>query len=418
LTGDGPAPKTVVIGLDGVGWSLIERLVGQGVMPRLGALIDVSTAGPMLSTLPEISPVAWTTFFTGRPPGEHGVYGFTDFEPEAYRIRYNSSLDVRVPFLWDWMGLRGERSVVLNVPMTYPARPLDGVMVSGFIALDYDRAAYPAWVADYLRRTGYRLEADFERVHHDRPAFQADLDAALAGRLALIERFWPDPWDLFALVVTDTDRLQHFFLDEFLRRGPVEGYFLDFMARVDALVGRVMDLIDRSGQPIRLFMLSDHGFAPVEREFHLNRWLADRGFQTGPGPEALALALDPTRIYLNQPTRFPGGRVGRNEAWTLAAEITAGLLMEPAVAGVSRGDEIYSGPRAHLGPDLVVHPRPGFEFKAKFTPGPLYTDSPLQGAHTREDAFFLIHGAGNRTEPAEIQSIEDFGACLFSSRGI
>ncbi|MBF0529378.1 MAG: alkaline phosphatase family protein, partial [Deltaproteobacteria bacterium] len=234
-----PLPKVIVLGLDGVSWPLIQDLGSAGYMPRLWSLVQEGYAGPMNSTWPEISPVAWTTFFTGQPAGEHGIFGFTEFAPASYQVKYNSSADVRKPYLWDWLDLRGGRSVVLNVPLTYPARPLSGIMVSGFVALSYQRAVWPIAVADFLRESGYKLEADFERVHRDRPAFLADLDQALAGRWKILERFWPEPWDLFTLVVTDTDRLLHFFYGEYLEHGKITDYFIDFFQRVGRIVGRV-----------------------------------------------------------------------------------------------------------------------------------------------------------------------------------
>jgi predicted AlkP superfamily phosphohydrolase/phosphomutase len=411
MTLPNPKPGMVVLGLDGVSWTMIRRLTGQGLMPNLAALLREAQTGPMASTLPEISPVAWTTFFTARSPGEHGIYGFTEFQPGTYRVRLNSSADVRTPCLWDWLSLRERRSVVLNVPLTYPARPLSGVMVSGFVALDYQRAAYPPALAGFLQSINYRLEADFERVHQDREAFLEDLKGALAGRSLLLDRFWPEPWELFVLVVTDTDRLQHFFLREFTEDGPITPYFLDFFRRVDDLVGEVADRTARQageGRDMTLVMLSDHGFAPVHHEFHLNHWLAARGLlpDSGPGPQALALALDPTRIYLNRPPRFPEGRLPAGDVDAVIFEIMAGLTSEPAVAGVSRGRDIYAGPAADLAPTLVVRPQPGYEFKAKFTTGPVYTDSPLQGAHTFDDAFFLIKDFNPSPGP-EAPSVRD-----------
>lgn len=415
-----PRPKVVILGLDGVCWSQVQRLAAQGTMPRLGALTRDSFCGPMLSTRPEISPVAWTTFFTARPPGHHGIYGFTEFEPGSYQIRYNSSAQVRVPFIWDRLGLGNRRSVALNIPLTYPARPLAGIMVSGFVALDYDRAAYPGWVAQYLRETGYRLEADFEKVRQDREAFLADLDQALGGRSRLLERFWPEDWDLFALVITDTDRLHHFFWQESEEDGPISEYFQDFFRRVDEIVGRVFDLAGdlagKENEDVYLVMLSDHGFTGVKKEFHLNRWLAAQGFQAQAGPKSLALALDPTRIYLNRPPRFAQGRVSPAEISALSDRIRAGLMDEPAVAGVISGQDIFAGPALALAPDLVVRPAPGYEFKAKFTPGPVYTPSPLQGTHTYEDAFFLVHDFRKQIEEPkvkEILALGEFVASLF-----
>ncbi|MEW6265237.1 MAG: alkaline phosphatase family protein [Thermodesulfobacteriota bacterium] len=414
-------PKTVILGLDGVGWSLIQRLIGEGIMPALAALMSESVRGPMNSTWPDVSPVAWTTFFTGRPAAHHGIYGFTEFNPGGYEVRLNSSAEVKTPWLWDWLDLRGRRSVVLNVPLTYPARPLAGVMVSGFVALDYDRAVHPAWVADFLRSIGYRLEADFERVHTDRTAFLSDLDLALSGREKLMARFWPDDWDLFALVITDTDRLLHFFYREYLEKGPITGYFLDFFRRIDALVGRTVELALRMAEKDRdltLVMLSDHGFAPVETEFHLNRWLRAKGYQKEPLNEARVLALDPGRIYINRPPRFPGGGVGGSEAERLKLELSAALAAEPAVFEVKDGDRLYSGPWAHLAPDLVLRPRPGYELKAKFTAGPVYTSSLLMGGHCFDDAFYLIREFKAPSPLPEIEDILDLGRRLLARYGL
>ena len=413
--------RAVVLGLDGLSWSLMERLIEMGVMPNLAALTREAQAGPMNSTWPEISPVAWTTFFTASSPGEHGIYGFTDFEPGGYDLRFNMSGNTGRPWIWDWLGLSGRRSVVLNVPMTYPAQALSGIMVSGFVALDYDRAAFPSWVTDVLRRNDYRLEADFERVHQDRDSFLADLDRALAGREMLFENFWSKDWDLFVLVVTDTDRLFHFFLREFLENGPVTGYFLDFFQRVDALVGRVYEktsALAADGGDTALVLLSDHGFAPVREEFHLNRWLAGQGYLAEPGPNARALALDPTRIYINGPPRFQAGQIGPRDAGYLMMELADHLKKEPAVAGVMWGRDLYDGPRAQLGPDLVVRPSKGYEFKAKFTPGPIYTDSPLMGTHTYEDAFYLVRNFGTEAMDWNVESILDLGRYLSTFLGL
>ena len=227
---------------------------------------------------------------------------------------------------------------------------------------------------------------------------------------------------MFVLVVTDTDRLQHFFLREFMEGGPISPYFLDFFTRVDQLVGEVAARTARmaeEGRDMTLVMLSDHGFTPVHQEFHLNHWLAARGLlpDSRPGPQARALALDPTRIYLNRSPRFSEGRLAPGDLDAVIFDIMAGLTSEPAVAGLTRGRDLYHGPAAELAPDLVVRPQPGYEFKAKFTSGPIYTDSPLQGTHTFEDAFFLVKGFNQdqQPDPPQVRDILDLGR-LVSAR--
>ncbi|MBW1710333.1 MAG: alkaline phosphatase family protein, partial [Deltaproteobacteria bacterium] len=309
-------------------------------------------------------------------------------------------------------------SVILNVPMTYPARPLSGIMVSGFLAVNIERSGYPAWVIQYLYEIGYKLEADFEAVHQDRQAFLDELDFILMKRANLLERFWPEDWDLFFLAITDTDRLNHFFYQEYEDGGAIYQYYLDYYRRVDEIVGRIYDLSSnlagQGAEDLCLIMLSDHGFTGVKEEFHLNRWLKAHGFQKQVGPEAKVLALDPTRLYFNQPSRFPMGRVGSAETQDLTARLKSSLEAEPSVDEVIPRAEIYSGKAMNLAPDMVIKPAQGFEFKAKFTPGPVYSSSPLQGTHIREDTFYLVHDFSGRVKDLAIRDILDLAKFMFA----
>ena len=70
--------RVAVIGLDGVGLPLVQDLIGRGIMPNLARLVAGGTLAPMRSSIPTISSVSWTGFMTGKNPGKHGIYGFTD----------------------------------------------------------------------------------------------------------------------------------------------------------------------------------------------------------------------------------------------------------------------------------------------------------------------------------------------------
>ena len=84
-----------VIGLDGVGLPLVRELIDAGVMPALGALVREGTLAPMRSSVPTISSVSWTNFMTGRNPGKHGVYGFTDIRPGTFTMYFPNFGDVK-----------------------------------------------------------------------------------------------------------------------------------------------------------------------------------------------------------------------------------------------------------------------------------------------------------------------------------
>ena len=73
--------RTLVIGLDGVPHSLLERFIADGTMPNMERLASLGHLSRMKVTLPEISAVSWPSFMTGVNPGTHGIYGFVDLKP-------------------------------------------------------------------------------------------------------------------------------------------------------------------------------------------------------------------------------------------------------------------------------------------------------------------------------------------------
>ena len=50
----------------------------------------------------------------------------------------------------------------MNVPNTYPARALNGLLVSGFVAVNLERAVYPAELLARLRTQGVSLQVAYK----------------------------------------------------------------------------------------------------------------------------------------------------------------------------------------------------------------------------------------------------------------
>ena len=152
--------KVVVVGLDGVPHSLVEKLVADGVTPAMALLAQEAPFSRMTVTLPEISAVSWPSFATGLNPGGHGVFGFTELKAGTYDLRFTSSADVKAPTIWDRLGRVRKRAIVINQPSTYPANQINGVLVAGFVAVDFDRAIMPPAVRPKLRELGYEIDID------------------------------------------------------------------------------------------------------------------------------------------------------------------------------------------------------------------------------------------------------------------
>ena len=121
----------LVLGVDGADHGIVTELLAAGRLPTLARLRDQGRFGPLVSTEPPITPVAWTTFLTGLLPGRHGIYNFsTNPYREGHRIL--SAADRDGAPIWRFLQAAGLRSVMVLVPFTYPLEPLNGVVVSGY----------------------------------------------------------------------------------------------------------------------------------------------------------------------------------------------------------------------------------------------------------------------------------------------
>lgn len=397
--------RACVIGLDGVPYPLLQDLSRRGVMPHMADLIASGHLHQLKASLPEISSVSWTDFMTGTNPGTHGIFGFTDLKPRSYDLRFPNFMDMKAKALWDRLGQAKKQSIIINQPSTYPARPLRGKLVSGFVAIDMAKAVYPLSLKPELEKLGYDIDIDTFKARNDHELLWKELARTLAGREQAFLKLWEEEWDYFEFVITGTDRLQHFLWDAYQEEThPYHTNFIDYYRAVDALLGKVIAAYrELTGGNDGLFLLSDHGFTGIKQEVYLNTWLKQEGYLdfTPPepkdlndlAPETRAFVMDPNRLYLHLKDRFPQGSVDKKEKYDLKVELKeklAGLKYEgeEVVAEVLDTDEIYDGPFVPFGPDLIVLSRHGFDMKGSVKKPEIFGRTNLQGMHTWDDAFF------------------------------
>lgn len=144
--------RIIVIGLDGLDPRRVERLMGEGRLPSFSKVAEQGCFERLGSTNPPISPVAWSTFLTGVNPGKHGIFDFVARDPYTYLPRLSSAevterpgrfgkkVHVRgmrqsEPF-WKRLGRFGVPSTIIRVPITFPAEPFDGSLLSAMCVPD------------------------------------------------------------------------------------------------------------------------------------------------------------------------------------------------------------------------------------------------------------------------------------------
>ncbi|WP_397568614.1 alkaline phosphatase family protein [Schlesneria sp. T3-172] len=152
--------RVVILGLDGLDHGLTTRMLAENKLPNLARLRDQGGFQRLGSTLPPISPVAWSSFQTGVNPGKHNIFDFLVPDEQTYRPRMSSveihpprplfrlgkwafpfsRPDIRLlrksrPF-WSVLSEYGIFNCIIRVPVSFPPEKLNGVQLSAMCVPD------------------------------------------------------------------------------------------------------------------------------------------------------------------------------------------------------------------------------------------------------------------------------------------
>src|SRR5947209_3279195 len=201
-----------VIGFDGASWRFITPLVERGEMPNFQRLMEQGTSGRLLSTVPFQSASAWVTFMTGKNSGKHGVYMFQDYDALSYSYvgRTANSRYFSGQTIFDAVGQLGGKVAAVRVPMTYPAWPVKGIMVSGFPTPgDTPDSFFPDALQARVGSAGQSDESDFRELTTEQQ--MKSLDAQMDRMSGLIRSLLDTESDLFMVVHSVPDPDHNFF---------------------------------------------------------------------------------------------------------------------------------------------------------------------------------------------------------------
>jgi predicted AlkP superfamily phosphohydrolase/phosphomutase len=406
-------PRTVLIGLDGATFTILDPLVQAGVMPFLGEFIAAGARAELTSVIPALTPPAWTSLVTGHGPGRHGIFDFFRKEsPRSHALRLVTSRDIAVDeTIWSLAGRAGRRAIALNFPLTFPAPAIDGYVVPGWMPWRQLRlGCHPDGLYDRLKTLpGFNPRELAMDMTHEAKALEGcdpgeyeawiDLHARREHHwLGILESLLAEDaaCTLITVLFDGVDKLQHLlwrFIDPAYTPALTQPWeqrvresCLDYFRRLDGILARVVQL---AGPQATVIVASDHGFGPQERTFFVNAWLAQRGhlaWVSGDVPQASdaqllgvghiarhGYLLDWTRTQAYAPlpsgngihivradAEHPGG-VSAAEYEPLRDRLRAELLELrdpasgiPVVAQVWKREDIFAGPCLELAPDLTL----------------------------------------------------------------
>ncbi|MFX1285677.1 MAG: alkaline phosphatase family protein [Promethearchaeota archaeon] len=266
--------RVIFIGIDGATPKLIEEFFKEKKLPNLLLFQKEGILGNLQSSIPPLSPVAWTSMFCGVNPGKHGIYGFVKIQPGTDQMKPVTAHDRKAKAIWEILSRRGYKTIVINVPITYPPDPINGIMISGLgtPSISSNFMFPPSIRSSFLKEhPNYKIDFNEElfRLDGDKNSLLKRINLAQKIRWQIVTDYLKTKeWDLFIVVFRFLDVVQHFFWNE-------RDILLKFYQKIDQILGLIINYLTDN---ITLMIASDHGFEEVKWQFHLNNWLEQQNY--------------------------------------------------------------------------------------------------------------------------------------------
>jgi predicted AlkP superfamily phosphohydrolase/phosphomutase len=443
-----------VIGLDcGTPQLLFDQLADE--IPNINALMQRGFHGELASITPPITIPAWACAMSGKTPGQLAIYGMRNRKDTTYEgLSIATSLAVKEPQVWDLLGQRGLKSLLIGVPPGYPPRPVEGWRVSCFLTPpSAETYTHPAGLASEIKELLDGEDYIFDIPNFREQGYEFVLDQVFKmteRRFKVARRFVKTkPWDYFMLVEMGPDRLHHVFWQHFDPQHPkyepgnkFETAFQDYYRFIDREVGRLLEVLPEDAVTI---LMSDHGARRMVGGVQFNEWLAKEGylrFVEAPSvPTPIAKApIDWSRtvawgdggyygrLFLNVKGREPQGIVEPSRYEGVRDELIGKLEAMPGPDGGSLGTKVYKPQDVYsevrgVAPDLIVY-FGDLEWRSvgQVGTGELFTyenDTGPDGAnHDRTGVFVMAGAPGPSVGRRDGLRLIDVGPSILSLYGI
>ncbi|MCP4875289.1 MAG: nucleotide pyrophosphatase [Gammaproteobacteria bacterium] len=292
---------TLLIGLDGATYTILEPLMKEGYMPFLKEFTESGFKAGLLSTPNPLTPPAWTTIMTGRTPGNHGVFDFIWAEQRKsdHYFTISTFKDIKCETIWSIVSRNNGRAGTLNYPLMAPPPSINGYVVPGLTSWRHlRRHVHPRELYDEMKEipnfSAQELAWDFDMEKKAAMGIAEEEYIHWAEYHIRRERQWFEvtmnmmknhPCDLTSILFDGPDKMMHMgwrFLDpDNFTENPtpfdlkMRELCLEYYSVLD---GFLAELVGQAGPDARVFMASDHGFGPSWEVFRVNTWLASEGY--------------------------------------------------------------------------------------------------------------------------------------------
>ncbi|MEF8836166.1 MAG: alkaline phosphatase family protein [Candidatus Thermoplasmatota archaeon] len=253
--------KLLIIGLDGVPWRILDKMIEENVTPNLKKLKEKGAYGELETTIPPLTPAAWSSIQTGVNPGKHGVFSFQGPRKGGGPPAPVNSKDIQTTTFPEFLDNAGLRAVLVNLPLSHPPKtdfPTVGSIFSNEIAKpesllkEYDFSYYELSAPDM---TETNVKKNLKNIHSN-----------VKSNFPVVKKLYQnEDWDLFFYMFSQTDWTLHqageeFFFDEDEKKVKL---VKRIYKAIDEKIGWFIDQMDKK---TNLLIMSDHGFKNYEKQ--------------------------------------------------------------------------------------------------------------------------------------------------------
>jgi predicted AlkP superfamily phosphohydrolase/phosphomutase len=302
-------PKVAMIGMDAAELSFIQRQLP--FLPALSRVLETGRLHRLGSTAGVFPGSVWPTFYSGMPPGSHGVYHHLQWDPDRMQLRRVADDWLYVEPFWYELERRGLRVATIDVPMSFRSRLIRGAEVINWGSHDElgPFGTHPRNLAGEIRLRFGRHPMGSEIPVRKSPGqldkIRRNLIAGATLKSALSRWVLAQAdWDFFLTVFGETHRGGHLLWPEDgIEGSAAEDRLLDVYRAVDRSIGEVLEALPHDVTTLIVFALHGMGrntsqehFTPKVMDWVNSGFLRDPTVARARGREPLAHQRSAIRI--------------------------------------------------------------------------------------------------------------------------
>ncbi len=440
--------KVLVIGLDCIPPELIFDTYKEH-LPNIRNLMDNGIYGQIRSSSPPASANAWTAMTTGRGTDSNlGIYDYIYRRNRSYNdIGVINSNLVKGDRIWDILSKNGKKVMVINVPLTYPAKKVNGFMITGPLTPEKAEYTYPSKLQEELEKNiGERAVLISNPRQIKREELLEKIYEVTKLQFKVIRHLIKKKkWDFSIGVIYSTDALMHNFwsyIDSKHKKhepnSNLKHAIRDFLKYADDELGKIISMVDKD---TTLIVMSDHGAKRMDGRININDWLIQNGYlvlKKKPKKPTQIYEADvdweKTRVfsmgayysclYFNVKGRDPSGIVKTGKEYEeLKKEIKEKIKKIPDDSGNKLDTKVFELPESDNAPDILVYfDNLHWGVNSTVSHNSLYSwateKGPDDAVHS-ETGFFIIFGKNvKKRGNLGLKDIRDITPTILKTMGI